>query len=87
MDQANLQIKTFYGTLENTVKAQIWIAVSVYVPGTAMKKQLNILASLYTILQVLRLSASERTPLFQLLVKPNYKSRKPQNDNQLVLLN
>lgn len=83
----NLRIKTFYGTSENAVKTQIWIAVSVYVLVAIMKKQLNIQASLYTILQVLSVSAFERTPLFQLLAKPDYKSQKVEIDKQLVLFN
>jgi hypothetical protein len=83
----NLRIKTFYGTSENAVKTQIWIAVSVYVLVAIMKKQLNIQASLYTILQVLSVSAFERTPLFQLLAKPDYKSQEVDIDNQLVLFN
>jgi hypothetical protein len=83
----NLRIKTFYGTSENAVKTQIWIAVSVYVLVAIMKKQLNIQASLYTILQVLSVSAFERTPLFQLLAQPDYKSQKSEIDNQLDLFN
>jgi hypothetical protein len=83
----NLRIKTFYGTSENAVKTQIWIAVSVYVLVAIMKKHLNIRASLYTILQVLNVSAFERTPLFQLLAKPDYKSEKVEIYNQLVLFN
>ncbi len=83
----NLRIKTFYGTSENAVKTQIWIAVSVYVLVAIMKKQLNIRASLYTILQVLSVSAFERTPLFQLLAQSDYKSEKAEIDNQLDLFN
>ncbi|MDA8415459.1 MAG: IS4 family transposase [Betaproteobacteria bacterium] len=83
----NLRIKTFYGTSENAVKTQIWIAVSVYVLVAIMKKQLNIPTSLYTILQMLSVSAFERTPHFQLLTKTDYKSEKVEIDNQLVLFN
>jgi len=83
----NLRIKTFYGTSENAVKTQIWIAVSVYVLVAIMKKQLNIQASLYTILQVLSVSTFERTLLFQLLTQPDYKTEPIENDNQLVLFN
>jgi hypothetical protein len=83
----NLRIKTFYGTSENAVKTQVWIAVSVYVLVAIMKKQLNIRASLYTILQVLSVSAFERTLLFQLLAQHDYKSQKSEIDNQLVLFN
>ena len=83
----NLRIKTFYGTSENAVKTQIWIAVSVYVLVAIMKKQLNIRASLYTILQVLSVSVFERTLLFQLLAQLDYKSQKTEIDNQLDLFN
>ncbi len=83
----NLRIKTFYGTSENAVKTQIWIAVSVYVLVAIMKKQLNIRASLYTILQVLSVSAFEGTLLFQLLAQLDYKSQKTEIDNQLDLFN
>lgn len=83
----NLRIKTFYGTSENAVKTQIWIAVSVYVLVAIMKKQLNIRASLYTILQVLSVSAFERIQLFQLLAKYDYKSDKAEIHNQLNLFN
>jgi hypothetical protein len=83
----NLRIKTFYATSENAVKTQIWIAVSVYVLVAIMKKQLNIQASLYTILQVLSVSAFERMLLFQLLTQPDYKTEPVQDDNQLVLFN
>ena len=83
----HLRIKSFYGISENAVKTQIWTAISTYLLVAILKKEFRLEPSLYTILQVLKLSASERTPLFQLLAKPNYKSRKAENDNQLVLLN
>lgn len=83
----NLRIKTFYGTSENAVKTQIWIAVSVYVLVAIMKKQLNIRTSLYTILQVLSVSAFERTLLYQLLEKSDYKSETTETNNQLTLFN
>jgi hypothetical protein len=70
----DLRIKTFYGASENAVKTQIWIALSVYIIVAIMKKQLNIRASLYTILQVLSVSAFERTLLYQLLGKSDHKS-------------
>jgi hypothetical protein len=57
----------FYGTSENAVKTQIWIAVSVYLMVAIIKKRLKIEASLYTILQVMSVSAFEKTPLDQLL--------------------
>jgi IS4 transposase len=83
----HLRIKAFYGTSENAVKTQIWIAITIYVLVAIIKKQLKLKQSLYTILQVLSVSAFERTPLFQLLAKPDYKSPKVEIDNQLVLFN
>jgi hypothetical protein len=65
----HLRIKAFYGTSENAVKTQIWIAVSVYVLIAIVKKRLNLSASLYEILQILSLTIFERLPLDQLLAK------------------
>ncbi|MGB8437162.1 MAG: IS4 family transposase [Burkholderiales bacterium] len=63
----HLRIKAFFGTSENPVKSQIWIAVSVYVLVAIVRKRLNVSASLYEILQILSLTMFERTPLDQLL--------------------
>ena len=63
----HLKIKIFYGTTENAVKTQIWIAVSTYVLVAIIKKELNLGHSLYTILQILSLSLFEKHPLYQLL--------------------
>jgi hypothetical protein len=63
----HLRIKAFFGTSENAVKSQIWIAVSVYVLVAIIRKRLNLSASLYEILQILSLTMFERTPLDQLL--------------------
>lgn len=57
----NLSIKTFYGTSENAVKTQVWIAISVYVLVAIMKMQLRFPESLYTILQILSVTAFEKT--------------------------
>ena len=65
----HLRIKSFYGTSENPVKTQIWIAVSVYVLVAIIKKRLKIETSLYNILQVLSLTVSEKKSLIQLLDK------------------
>ena len=64
----HLRIKAFYGTSENAVKSQIWIAISIYVLVAIVKKRLNLSASLYEILQILSLTMFERTPLDQLLI-------------------
>jgi len=81
----NLRIKNFYGTSENAVKTQIWIAVSVYVLVAILKKQLNIPASLYTILQILSVSIFERTPLLQLLTETITQLEISASENQLNL--
>jgi hypothetical protein len=63
----HLRIRSFYGTSENAVKSQIWIAISIYVLIAIIKKQLKIKAELYTILQILSLTLFEKIPLKQLL--------------------
>lgn len=81
----NLRIKTFYGTSENAVKAQIWIAVSTYVLVAIMKKKLNIKASLYTILQILSVSIFEKAPILQLLTETDDKKETGEISKQLNL--
>ena len=81
----HLRIKSFYGTSENAVKSQIWIAVSVYVLVAIMKKRLDLQPSLYTILQVLSVSTLEKTPISQLFTKPDYECETYDNYNQLNL--
>jgi len=63
----HLRIKAFYGTSENAVKSQVWIAVSIYVLVAIVKKQLNLNFSLYTILQILSLTLFERRLILQVL--------------------
>jgi transposase len=81
----HLRIKTFYGTSENAVKTQIWIAVSVYVLIAIIKKRLKIEESLYTILQILSLTLFEKMPILQALQRDNYKEQIGPFDNQLKL--
>lgn len=81
----HLRIKSFYGTSENAVKTQIWIAISVYVIVAILKKQLHLPYSLYTILQVLSISVFERIPLYQLFTNTNHKTGNPMSANQLNL--
>ena len=83
----NLRIKTFYGTSENAVKAQVWIAVSVYLLVAIMKKRLKIEASLYTTLQVLSVTIFERVPLLQVLTRDQYTPETVENCKQLLLFN
>jgi len=81
----NLRIKRFYGTSENAVKVQIWIAVSVYLLVAIIRKKLGIQASLYTILQILSVSIFERTMINQLLTFYDYTTKTTDYDNQLNL--
>jgi hypothetical protein len=83
----HLRIKAFYGTTENAVKTQIWIAITDYVLVAIVKKRLKIEASLYTILQILSLTLFEKTPLDQLLKNSELQMSPPENDNQLNLFN
>jgi hypothetical protein len=83
----HLRIKQFYGTSENAVKTQIWIAVSVYVLVAIVKKRLKLEASLYEILQILSLTIFEKTPLNELLSKINTVENGTMTDNQLNLFN
>jgi len=81
----NLRIKTFYGTSENAVKSQIWIAVSVYLLVAIMKKRFKIEASLYTILQVLSVTIFERMPILQAHTSADYIIEPIKKSNQLLL--
>jgi len=81
----HLRIKSFFGTTENAVKTQIWIAVSVYVLVAIVKKRLNISASLYEMLQILSLTMFEKMPLDQLLAKPIMDEIPVTSANQLIL--
>lgn len=81
----HLRIKRFYGTSENAVKTQVWIAVSVYILVAIMKKRLNLQESLYTILQILSLSVFEKIELYQLITERDCKVVNIQPHNQLKL--
>jgi len=83
----HLRIKKFYGTTENAVKTQIWIAITVYVLVAIVKKRLNTEASLYTLLQILSLTLFEKTPLDQLVKNSETQMQDAQFDNQLNLFN
>ena len=71
----HLRIKTFYGTSENAVKTQIWIAISVYVLVAIIKKRLRIELSLYNILQIFSLTLFEKKPIVQVLTDTDYKNK------------
>jgi hypothetical protein len=81
----HLRIKTFFGTTENAVKTQIWIAVSVYVLVAIVKKRLQLSASLYEILQILSLTMFERMQIDQLLSPHPIVVAEPILGNQLTL--
>ena len=81
----HLRIKAFFGTSENAVKSQIWIAVSVYVLVAIIKKRLHLSASLYQILQILSLTMFERMPLDQLLTQTADEDSDANLGKQLIL--
>jgi hypothetical protein len=81
----HLRIKAFYGTSENAVKTQIWIAVSVYVLVTIVRKRLGLEANLYQILQVLSVTLFEKTPILRALQASDSESDLPDVGNQLIL--
>ena len=70
----HLRIKAFYGTSENAVKTQVWIAISVYVLVAIVSKRLGLDASLYKILQILSVSLFEKTPILQALQASDSKT-------------
>jgi len=81
----HLRIKKFFGTSINSVKSQIWIAISVYVLVAIVKKRLGLGLSLYTILQILSLTLFEKRPLLQVFDDFNYNFEMLDNLNQLKL--
>ena len=81
----HLRIKKFYGTSENAVKSQIWIAVSVYVLVAIVKKRLNLDGSLYTLLQILSLTLFEKMPIQQAFAGNDLFSNQDENNNQMNL--
>ena len=81
----HLRIKSFFGTTENAVKTQIWIAVSVYVLVAIIKKRLKLHASLYTILQILSVTIFENVPLNQVLSGDEISNSELNSPNQLIL--
>ena len=83
----HLRIKAFFGTSENAVKTQVWIAISVYVLIAIIKKRLALEPSLYTILQILSVTMFEKTLLSQALTENDVFETIDENDNQLKLFN
>lgn len=81
----HLRIKSFYGTSENAVKTQIWIAVSVYVLVAIARKRLGLEISLYQILQILSVTLFEKTPILQALHPPDSQNDLLDSAKQLIL--
>jgi hypothetical protein len=81
----HLRIKAFYGTSENAVKTQIWIAVSIYVLVAIVRKRLGLAASLYQTLQILSITLFEKTPILCALQAPDADAEFTENVNQLIL--
>src|SRR5947209_6095612 len=81
----HLRIKAFFGTSENAVKTQIWIAVSVYVLVAIVRKRLTLEASLHQILQILSVTLFEKTPILQALQASDSQEELPDPGNQLIL--
>ena len=83
----HLRIKAFFGTSDNAVKTQIWIAISVYVLVAIVRKRLNLDSTLYQILQILSVVPFEKTPVLQALQTYNTQSYLDEFSNQLILFN
>jgi hypothetical protein len=81
----NLHIKSFYGTSDNAVRVQVWIAISVYVLVAIVRKELRVERSLSAILQILSLTLFEKTPIFQVLSESKSQDPEPSFSNQLNL--
>lgn len=83
----HLRIKAFYGTSENAIKTQIWIAISIYVLVAILKKELQLERSLNEILQVLSITLFEKSPINQVLSEVSLTPENQHPENQLFLFN
>jgi hypothetical protein len=83
----HLRIKSFFGTSENSVKTQVWIAISVYLLVAIIKKRLGLKHDLYTLLQILSLTLFDKTPLLTLFQHSDDNLEMVHDVNQLQLLN
>src|SRR3989454_5636510 len=81
----HLRIKAFYGTSQNGVRTQIWIAISVYLLVAILKKRLHLDLSLYTMLQILSLTLFEKMPILQAFSQPSPTTDLPDSHNQPYL--
>ena len=83
----NLRIKSFYGTSENAVRTQIWVAIAIYALVAIIRKRMDLKPPLYNILQSLSVTAFEKVPLNQLLTETDDHDSMVTDCNQLVLFN
>jgi len=83
----NLRIKSFYGTSENAVRTQIWVAIAIYALVAIIRKTMDLKPPLYNILQILSVTAFEKVPLNQLLTETDDHDSMVADCNQLVLFN
>jgi len=83
----NLRIKSFYGTSENAVRTQIWVAIAIYALVAIIRKKMDLKPPLYNILQILSVTAFEQVPLNQLLTETDDHDSMAADCNQLVLFN
>ena len=83
----HLRIKAFFGTSENSVKTQIWIAISIYLLIAIIKKTLKLDESLYTLSQIFSISLFERTQNLSDFIKQNYKNQTTESDEIYSLFN
>jgi hypothetical protein len=81
----HLRIKAFYGTSQNAVKTQIWIAITIYVLIAIIKKELGLSVSIYQILQVVSVTVFERVPILQALQHEELRENLGAFSNQLNL--
>ena len=81
----HLRLRAFFGTSENAVHTQVWIAITVYVLVALVRKRLGLTVSLYKTLQILSLALFEKVPLLELLTAPNLQIGAREDPNQLLL--
>ena len=81
----NLRIKIFFGREPNAVYTQVWCVIAIYTLLLIIKKQLNLKASMYTILTVVSLNIFEKVPLRQLFIEFELTNDQKESHNQLVM--
>ena len=81
----HLKVKTFWGTSENAVKTQIWVAICTYLLVAIAKKKCGSERSLYEILQILSVSPFDKTPINQLLTSSELQTENKRSHKQLTI--